>query len=171
MPKFLRHVRKGRWYPPEEPFDWLPQDERPADPLGDLSTRECALSVWELTDDGSNRERVLAAIASTRMTLAQVDYIVFSSEVLDGLGLTVVKSEGDTHDDKANALWHYDIRRLSDARLVSLGRRLLQLVTEEDDCLSRIQPFRLKPLLVDGIRSGRLADGIDARLREDLGLQ
>ncbi len=171
MARYLRRIRRGNWCPREEPLDWLPAGERPADALGDLKTRECSLSVWQLTDDGSNRERILAAIASTRMSLGPVDYIVFPSEMLEGLGLVVVKCAGDTHDRVANSAWHHDLTRVSDQRLVILGRRLLQWVSEDGTRLSRVIPPNLKLLLIAGIDAGRLAgDKIDERLRKDIGL-
>jgi hypothetical protein len=149
MPKFLRKVQyKTNWDPRGEFSKYLPHGEAPADALRDLSTRENALSVWEIDDQGENLERVLAAIASCGDHIQKIDYVIVDSKHLDDLALAREKKTGDTHDQHANETWHFDLINLSASDLGRLANRMLLHGRPE-----RVQDKTLLPLLAKSIEN------------------
>ena len=149
MPKFLRTVQyKTNWDPHGEFAKYLPQGEAPADALKDLSTKENALSIWEIDDRGENLDRVLAAIASCRDHIQKIDYVIVDSKHLEDLALAREKKAGATHDEHANATWHFDLINLSAGDLGRLANRMLMHGTPE-----RIQDKKLLPLLGKSIEN------------------
>ena len=68
----------------------------PADPLGDLVTKENRLSVWQIDDDRSNLGDVIAALAASRDFLDTFDYALFNDELLAQARITRSRSAGVT---------------------------------------------------------------------------
>lgn len=115
MPLFLRMIKGSRWYPPEDTF-WLADGEIQAEPLADLATRENTLSVFQISDNESNLERVIAAMAAQRDDLRHFEYALFDQQIIADLNIKVQKAPGDTKDGIVNE-WHYDLTELSAQKL------------------------------------------------------
>ncbi len=122
MPFVLRGIRQNRWDDDLTRFPWLAPGEVPADPLGDLATTSCTLSVWLIDDDEENLGRVVTALATRRDSLANFDYILVDSRLLTDNGFKVAPAPGDTPDNTANENWHLDIEELSATQLLNLLR-------------------------------------------------
>jgi hypothetical protein len=97
----------------------------PADPLGDLATKDNALSVWFVDDGKSNLKRIAAALAARCDHVSNVDYALFDQAMLDRLDIQMEKSYGGTPDDYANRNWHYDLVKLSGRKLLELAGAVL----------------------------------------------
>src|SRR5215470_2574117 len=97
MPLFLRTVRENRWHK-SEAAPWLDRGDIPADPLADLATKENRLSVWELSGDRSNLERIVRAVAIGRDRIADTGYVLFDADVLKRAGIDTHMEDGKTPD-------------------------------------------------------------------------
>ena len=126
MAKLLRKVQyKPNWDPKGEFSKYLPPGHAPADALLDLRTRGNALSVWQIDDQESNLERVLAAMVSTGEHLQTTSYLIVDMQHITQLRFSLIKSTGDTHDAEANDKWHFDLTKLSASDLATLANTML----------------------------------------------
>lgn len=138
---FLRTVRRNRWQRDQFP-KWISAPDQPWKALGDVIPGKLhdddfpddtdkirsALSLWLIDEEQSNLPRILAALASTRDSLKNIDYLLIPSTVLDK-GLEPTKTTGHSNDDVANESWHYDIQGIT-----AVGAcRLASIVVSEVD--------------------------------------
>lgn len=92
MPLFLRKLgRRGRWI------------DRSPEAIAELQ-REAGtgISFWEIADDKSNLDRVVAALAASRGNAEQIDFALLPQSTLAGFGEKLERSNGETKDDGAN---------------------------------------------------------------------
>ena len=149
MPLFLRKVRQARWF--QSGLAWVPVGDIPADPLGDIATSDNRLSVYEIQDDKSNLEQVLAAMAANNQSLSNFDYVLFNVSMLDRLGIEQdEKKRGITADSEVNH-WHRDLVKLSALKLVELARGMLQ-----EGELERCPEKQITRLIAQNIALGRI---------------
>jgi hypothetical protein len=133
MPLLLRTVKQNRWFKAEaKPF--LANGDVPADCLGDMSTSENLLSVWELEENRSNLERVVRAVVIGRNNIENMGYIIFDSSVLAGVGIEILNNPGGSADSGAN-VWHRDLR-LSGNKMVALVKAILESGEEAGQILA-----------------------------------
>jgi len=97
VPFVLRKIRKAKWYKHEN-VPWLKVDELQADVLGDLYTENNALSVWLVTNDKSNLQRVAASLAANCEHLSNLDYALLNVELIADLNIKIVQKGGDSAD-------------------------------------------------------------------------
>ena len=164
MPYLLHIVRRSRWPYDEDP----PRDTTalPADPLGDLATKDNSLSLWRIEDDKSNLDRIAATLAANRQRLGPFDYILFPSSLLDNEDFELTKSDGGTHDKEVNTRWHMDLIHLSAIKLVDFAK----LVYRAGD-IERLSPKRVERLLKDHVSSGYLRPAsLEKSLQKELGI-
>ncbi len=112
------------WLQKPEDFSWLGEGEIPADPLADLRTTDNGLSLYEFYNE-DELVRIIAAFAAKRINLDKIDYVYFSSDVLEKANLKSIKSPGDTPDEKVNEL-HVALIELSAQKVVKLAAILLK---------------------------------------------
>jgi hypothetical protein len=156
MPLLLRTVRQNRWFKHEaEPF--LSNDDVPADPIGDLNTTGNLLSVWVLSEDKSNLERVVRAVAVGKEKISDTGYVVFDSAVLMEAGIELQDNKGATPDSDAND-WHRDLV-LSGNKIVALTKAILRHGES-----GSILKHRLRELVKEGIAQGQLPSKLDKKL-------
>ncbi len=123
MSYMLRTVRKSRWYLSNS-GEWLDKDDLPADILNDLITSSNTLSIWEIDGNKNNLERLLAALAASREHINQLDYVLFSPEILNQVDVKTVKTKGELLDPVANE-WHVDITDLTAMKLIALAKAIV----------------------------------------------
>lgn len=153
MPLLVRKIdRKQRWLEPN----------LSSDVMHELKTTDSMLSVWELTEDRSNLERVVAAMAATRQLLDKFDYVLLEDTALLERGFKFVRNTGATPDDEANKLWHLDVVNLKPATLASLAYLMHKKGQKE-----RINTLRIRELLLEGIEAGRIGV-VNAKLQTAL---
>jgi hypothetical protein len=137
-------------------FSWLREDQRPADTLADLRTKQNKMSLWEIDDNRDNLPDVLAAIAlSNRQNeLSEITYVLFEYDDLAAVCPNIAHTPGDTPCPKVNDLYHRDVSCLS-------GHDLLAL-TSLDKALARCLPADLLPhmdrLIAEGEAKAPKAD-------------
>src|SRR5215813_14154600 len=90
MPLLIKLDNKRMWDRPE----WLPVGEVPAEAVQDFRVDGNELSLWYVEPDGSNLDRVLAAIAANRQHVDKIDYAVFEDAVVERCGLTIRPTPG-----------------------------------------------------------------------------
>jgi hypothetical protein len=151
MPLLLRNVRENRWHK-SGAAPWLAKGDVPADPLGDLATKENRLSVWEVAVDRSNVERIVRALAVNRDRIADMGYVLFDSSLLATAGINTVAENGMTPDEGANN-WHRDLIDLSGNKLVILTKLIL-----ENGESGTVLKKRLEELVADGIEQKQLSE-------------
>lgn len=131
-----------------------------ADAISDLRTSKNALSVWQVNDDHTNIDRIVAALAAGRMNLDKLDYALIDAETLDELNIGIVQKRGRSLDDRANDLWHYDLTELTGTSLVNLA-----FMIQEKAMFVRVQKARIGSVIEASVRHGfidssRLKDGL-----------
>lgn len=151
MPLVLRGVKQPKWYKQKaRPF--LLKGDVPADPFGDLPTRDNKLSVWIVKDDRSNLERIITALAVTRYRPDKFDYLLFDAEILSVCGISIKESRGGTLDSGVN-VWHRDLVELSGLKLLDLVKGILNSNYQT----GRFHPKKILQLIAHAIASGRIA--------------
>jgi hypothetical protein len=156
MPLLLRTVRQNRWLK-DEAAPFLANDDVPADALGDLTTQQNVLSVWEVASDRSNIERIVRAVALGRNKIDHMGYVLFDSALLPERGIEVLANEGDSPDLGANS-WHRDLV-VSGRKLVRLTKAILEH-GESDTVLKH----RLRDLVEEGIRAKEIPEKFRTKL-------
>ena len=122
MSLLLRKIRRLRWIGENTPH-WVSSDDLPAAPLTDLNAVDNTLSVWSVTEDRSNLEDVLAALASNCDNLTHIDYALFSEKAVAESGLSLRRTEGGTPHSRANG-WHREIVQVTAKKLVALAKAI-----------------------------------------------
>jgi hypothetical protein len=165
LPFLLRKVRKNRWYKNLEEYPWLSQGELPADPLGDLATQDCALSVWFIDDEKSNLERVIVALAATTESLSNFDFALFDMPTLEAAGFILEPTPGETPASIVNQ-WHRDVIRISATNLARLAHAVWPTVQTE-----RRSKLQLKEMIADGVKTKLLDPAkVNKKILGELGL-
>jgi hypothetical protein len=118
VPFLLRKIRKNRWDTDDQ--CWLDSGELQADCLGDIQTQHNKLSVYRISDDKSNLNRVAAALTATCDNISNFDYLLFNEDLLQTIEVKSEKTEGTTSDELVNS-WHIDLVEISLAKLVKLA--------------------------------------------------
>jgi hypothetical protein len=158
MPLLLRTVKQNRWHK-DAAAPFLANDDVPADPLGDLNTSDNLLSVWVLSEDNANLERVVRAVAIGKQNIDHAGYVTFDSKVLEDAGIQVVEEPGTTKDTEANA-WHRNLV-LSGNKVVALAKGILR-----DGASGQILRQRLKDLISEGVQQGHLPAEVQAKFEK-----
>lgn len=148
----LRKVEKRRWDWADGEIPWLLSGEFPASPLGDLRTSvDSRLSVWQIEDNRSNLESVIAALAATRQNLDIFDYALFPEGVVGETEIQMAVTRGQSADPAANYNWHRDLVKLSAAKLVKLA----QLIHRRGS-VDRFSEKQVKEIIRQSVEAGRI---------------
>ena len=99
---------------------WLGAQEIQADAVKCLMTRQNRLSVFVLDRADGQTERVVAALAVTRDSLAYLDLAMAPEEVLARCDIRRDKVQGQTPDPDVNA-WHEDLVELTAGKIARLA--------------------------------------------------
>jgi hypothetical protein len=131
----------------------------PADALGDLSTSQNTLSVWEVAPDRSNLERVVRAVAIGKNKVDSAGWVLFDAELLPALNIGVKAVPGETTDEGANS-WHRDLVDLSGLKLVALAKTIF---THGES--GTITKNRMVTLIEEGIQQRELPVSLRGKLK------
>lgn len=147
----MRKIRKTRWDKELIKQEiWLGPDEIPSDPLGDLTTTNNQVSIWELDQTKSNLNRLIAAIASNSDHVDKFDFVIFSIDQrkIEEMGIGLNPSMGKC-PDKEMAKFHRDMGKFSGSKLVSFVKWIL-----ENGETERYLPKKVSKLIADSIQNG-----------------
>ena len=115
----MRAIVKKRWDAnPDVP--WLEPDELKADAFRDLPTSDGLLSIWEIPE-ASDAERVAIALAATRDSPGDFDYVMFEGSLLQPPAFALKQNSGETPDEGIND-WHHDVELLTTRKLADLAQ-------------------------------------------------
>jgi len=167
MPLILRKIRKTRWDKELiKQEKWLGPEEIPSDPLGDLTTTDNQVSIWELDETKSNLDRLIAAIASNGDHIANFDFVIFFIEQrkIAEMGIKLNRSIGKC-PDKEMANFHRDMGKFSGSKLVNFVKWIL-----ENGETERYQVKKVSKLIANSIQNGfikkdELKDSIYMKVR------
>ena len=143
MAKFLRVVRKRRWYRPSN-LAWLRPGEIQGDALIDLKTSDNCLSVYRVENE-DDVSQVTTALAANRENLCHLDYVIFNDDGLRSTGIRIAQSNGTTPNPEVNHL-HYHLCELTIRRIFNLA------YTVSNGVLDRIPEGTVKARLRRGIQ-------------------
>jgi len=149
MALLLRKIRKSRWYKTES-MSWLSENELPADSLSDLGTKSNELSVYHISLNESNLDRVIAALAANSGFLSNFDYAIFNEEMLSNSGIKTKKTPGDSSDEQVNN-WHIDLYELSAHKLLNLALQI-----KHHASIKRLSHKQVLNFIVDALISGHI---------------
>lgn len=114
MPLILRGIRKNRWIKKSFPGGIA----LPADAFDDVKTLNNGLSVWIIEDNRSNLTQVITALASTKPSLSNIDYVLVDARHIVPI-FPLDPAPGETADASANPM-HRNISNLSAPKLYEL---------------------------------------------------
>jgi hypothetical protein len=145
MLRLLIKVKKRCWDKDHLPT-FVEKGDITADCLVDLRVSDNRLSVWEITENEANLQRVITALAANCICPTQIDYLTFDAGIPARVGLSVQSNPGETPDPDANATWHRDLVEIS-------GRKLLALAIEvfQDSSLKRCPEKEIIKMLKAGV--------------------
>jgi len=149
--KALRKIESKFWFKTQPPPDWVSDGDIIADPVTNLQTRGCRLSIYEFDDD-SKIDRIVAALALTRNRLQSFDFIIFDLSLLEDLHIEMTIKQGDGFDSKVQE-WHRDLVELSALKIVEFCKAL------KDAKPGTRYKERLRELVRQGIISGQIDVG------------
>ena len=121
-----------------------------ADALKNFKTKENAFSVYEVENELTDIERILAAIAGTRDNVQEVEYASFDSNLLEEHEIKTKKIKGDTADDEVNNL-HIDLIDLTAKQLYLLASSI-----QKDGKLIRILKKEIGRKITEGLKEDGL---------------
>jgi hypothetical protein len=115
----LRIIEQRRW------FDWpawVVENDVTGDCLSDIRTVENKLSVFAIEDpsDDEATRKVVTAFAAKREEPKRLDYALFDNDDLKAADIGVSESQGDTPDDRVNAI-HRDLINVSGKGLIRIA--------------------------------------------------
>lgn len=126
MPLFLRFIKSNKistWEECKKLLSPIPGDDVPADILGEFfPIQKNQLSVYQVEDNRSNLDPILAAFAANRR-LQPICFVLFDPQILSDLGINICQAPGTLKDEAVNGV-HFNLT-LSGKKLVGLARNLL----------------------------------------------
>ncbi len=162
MSFFVRKIERAKWV--RRKSDAV--DDTPADAITScLRTSSNTLSVWRI-DSEEQLPNAIVAIVSAGDSIETMDFVIFSGQELNALGLAVSGSPGGTSvKDMVDA--HFDIVDLTYATLGKVAGIVLGIVREER--VARRTKSQLHALIMDAVESKRITrEDLKERLREKL---
>ena len=164
MALLLRQIRKSKWYKTKE-VNWLRTGELQADALGDITTSSNSLSLWEITDDHTNLEAVVTALAAGRIAASNFDFALFTKTSIAENDIKITEAVGKTVDERVNE-FHRELIELSTGKLLALAK-----IIQENAKRERFMEPKILTLISDAIKDGRfnldvLSENIRNRLQK-----
>jgi hypothetical protein len=141
--------------------DWLTMNDVEADFFRDIGTNNNSLSLWEIDDQKTTLNRIVAAYASKKNTVQAVSYILIDKSELDKSGLKQKKTKGDTPDNAINKD-HISLIELTALKLMDLAK----LIKNNASTAKEINNPDVAVLINESISNGFIK--INDRLQKDL---
>jgi hypothetical protein len=146
VPFLFRRIANERWDPAVTELD----SPLPSDPLADLVTKRGNLSLWLVTDDRSNLDRVITAVAANAGVVSNVPFVLIQRSLLEEHGFRIVESRGNTPLSEA-VNEHRDVVGLDAGRLVEMAELFRRHGVFEEYSESRV-----RLLLAEAVNRRRL---------------
>ena len=117
MATIFRKLTQKRYW---DRMPWLSASDIQSDAVKCLMTKENKLSVFVLEEPAVQMERVVAALALTRDSLANLDLAIVPEKVLELCGIQKDRVQAETPDSEVNE-WHLDLVELTVAKIAKLA--------------------------------------------------
>src|SRR5262245_10093480 len=131
----------------------FPTEEQIRDgPFRDFVPHDNTLSVWFIENDKSNLEQVVVALASTRDSFSNFDYVLVDEALLTAINIRIEQTDGDTPDQEANTRWHRDLVEFTESKAIEL----IKATIAKGKLESRIPEKRIAELIQRAVDAGRL---------------
>ncbi len=141
--------KKSLWYKDQLPdFPWLKEGDLVADVFKDLKTNHGTLSVYAVDSDQTHLNRIIAALACTRDSLQDYDYVLVPAGVIEE-NFELQETKGDTADGEVNE-WHFDIAHLTPSKLTSLA----YIFRDHRESMNKLPRKKVESEIRSGINSG-----------------
>jgi hypothetical protein len=122
--------------------------------------------VWLLTDDHSNRDRIVAALAAGREHVDKFDYVLIDRSAATQLSVKIVPQKEQCPDEHASAQWHLNMVELTGTQLHGIVRAAYAAQQT-----GRILEPQVEALIRAGVARGELDRRlVNTKLLESLGL-
>ena len=165
MSFFLIKITPAKWYR-HDGVPWLNEGDVQADALWDLRVSSNLMSAWQIADDKSNLNQVIAALAATRNTLGEFGYALLQQQVVLELQIKFEQTSGKSRDPHANAQWHYDFVQLTASQICALTNEI-----KKKENRMRAGEWEVKAFLEEGARLGRIRlEDLDPNIQKKLKL-
>jgi hypothetical protein len=160
----IRKIKKRRWDRPDIPAGTT-EPPVPAEPVGDFSTIENEISVWQIEEDKTNLARVITALSGANTTaVSHLDYAIFDSQIVSDLSLEIKVTTGDSPDDEVNSKWHRDIVVGTADNLCKLVQGVYKKCGKE-----RVPATDIRANLKGALQAGQIASGrLTEKLKQEL---
>ena len=165
MPFFQVKIKPAKWYR-HDGVPWLNEGDVQADALWDLRVSSNLMSAWQIADDKSNLNQVIAALTATRNTLCEFGYALLQQQVVLELGIKFEQTSGTSRDQYANAQWHYNFVQLTASQICALTNEI-----KKKENRFRAGEWEVKVFLEEGVRLGRIRlEDLDPSIQKKLKL-
>jgi hypothetical protein len=163
MPLLLRKITRSHW---SLPPDWQIPTEPCADSLKSLQSAGGALSLWDVSNELTNLDSVIVALASNCDYVPVVDWCVVPRHRVTRLGIVLVPEASPTPALQANK-WHVNATGLTAKRLGAFAHVIFSTGTWGRKTCSQV-----KQLLTTAAKAGAVDLAMmKPSLLKDLGLQ
>jgi len=108
---YLIKITKRKWDRLND-SDWLQANEIQADPLGDLRPFDGRLSIWDICEDSSKLDEIIAALVLNTNDWNTFEYGLFDRNIPKELGITIECIIGKTPIPEANE-YHRELIHLT----------------------------------------------------------
>ena len=162
MSLLIRKINRNRWLEVDEVPDDVPAD---AITGGCMRTQRNTLSVWEVPDENTIDEAVLA-IVSAGQHLETIDIVQIDREHLEEHKIDCIQTEGHTPvEDLVDT--HIDLSNLAYTELGVIAYHIADKFRQNK--VIRYTKGATKKILIDAIREKRLdADNLKESIRRNL---
>ena len=141
--------KKSWWYKDLHPdFPWLEQGELFADVFKAIRTKDGSLSVYAVDSDQTYLNRIIAALACTRDSLQDFEYVLVPASVIEEK-FELQETKGNTADDKVNE-WHWNIVHLTPSKLTGLA----YIFRDHRESMDKLPKKKIESEIRSGINSG-----------------
>ena len=121
------------------------------------------MSVYEIDDEKSNLQDVIASLAAKRDDVQRLDYVLVEESLLTGEGIQFQKTDGDTPHKEVNEKYHLNVIELSGNKISVLGNKILNSKIES------INRKKIKTIIAEFLGDGTFSeDDLKQSLIEDL---
>ena len=120
MTTIFRKLSQKRYW---DRTPWLGADDAQADTPRCLKTNENRLSIFVLEEPEVQMERVVAALALSRDSLAHLDLAIAPETVLEVCRIQGDRVQAKTPDSEVNE-WHIDLVELTATKIAELARAI-----------------------------------------------
>lgn len=136
-------------------WSFIPPDSDenfPAEPLGDVATKNNTLSFYEVDETKDSTNDVIVGMTTNREYIDKIDYVKIPVKEFRDVKLQIEKNHGITPCEKANAL-HVDAVKVKANQLLKLAKIIYYSMPES---VNRLSESEVKKLIASADKEGKV---------------